>query len=364
MARRASSIASGIDRSGSAGVPFSRSGATEQYAASQSLYARQHAIDEVEIGERVEPQARGAVEDGDVDALRVHVDEAGLRVGRAVALRRGRLDPLGHPRPAARSRRDDVAVEQVSRGPPLVVHEPRAPVEERGVEVLLPEPVGLEHVTVEVDHGRCAHRAVNIAPRPAERGGTDPNGDADAARRPPEVQAGIDRRSRLGRRVRRGVRGDGRRVGLGRRARRRRRRLRAALPVFRRRPYARPARHRHARPARVAQLHRLGDRDRAARHERDGAPVAQPRRARQARRDPRLPLARPRDARRRHRLAGRGVRRGGRAVRRSAARASRSTSPRSASCGARTSRRTTACSSTSSASARSPSPPSRMASRS
>jgi len=122
---------------------------------------------EVDVGHRVEAEARGTVEDRDVDALGVHVDKAGLRVSGTVALRGRLLDALGDPGPDARAGWHDAAVEHVAGGPALVVDEAGPPVNESRIEVLLPEPVGFEDVTVEVDDrqpGRSAHRDGKIAP--------------------------------------------------------------------------------------------------------------------------------------------------------------------------------------------------------
>jgi hypothetical protein len=116
---------------------------------------------EVDVGQRVEAEADRAVEDRHVDPLGVHVDEARLRVGRAVPLGRRLADPLRDPGPPTRAGRDHAAVEQVPRRAAFVLDEARATVEEAPVEMLLPERVGFEDMAVEVDDrqpGRGAHR--------------------------------------------------------------------------------------------------------------------------------------------------------------------------------------------------------------
>jgi hypothetical protein len=107
---------------------------------------------EVGVVERVEPEAGRAVQHSLVDALDVHVGEAGLGIDAAVAVRGGLHDPLGCPRAAAGARRDEAAVDLVARGAALVDAKVRAPALERRVQVLVPERIGLEHVAVEIDH--------------------------------------------------------------------------------------------------------------------------------------------------------------------------------------------------------------------
>ena len=92
-------------------IANSRRGCAAQYSATQSLYARWQSSDELDVVERVdrivraEEQRRRRVEHGDVDAVAVHVGDAGVGVVTAgdaqaleqvVELLRGHAHRRGH----------------------------------------------------------------------------------------------------------------------------------------------------------------------------------------------------------------------------------------------------------------------------
>src|SRR5262249_43501727 len=114
---------------------------------------------ELAVLDRPKPESHRAVEHCDLDALGVHVDEAGPRIG-APGTRARRLDEaLGHPRAAPLRDRRQAALDQVARRAAIVAHEARPPLAEARREMLAPQLLGLEDVAVDVDRARAGRNA-------------------------------------------------------------------------------------------------------------------------------------------------------------------------------------------------------------
>ena len=109
---------------------------------------------EAGVTDRPQPEGERAIEDGDVDALAVHVGEPGVWIDPARAVERRLLEALGCPRAAAGAGRHEPAVERVPRRSTIVADDARPAVQERRVEVLFPRLVGLPDVPVDVDDDR------------------------------------------------------------------------------------------------------------------------------------------------------------------------------------------------------------------